>query len=197
MLPDFPLTTRWLTSEERQLAHDRIVRDTVSIEASKGARAGFKQAIRDPRLYLFCLMQNMHLSACSFNNFFPTVVGSLGFNRTITLVLTCPPYLVSGLFGIVIGLTSGKFNERTWHITVCMGAALIGFVMSCATMNVAARYISCFLFASGAYAVNSVILGWVSATLGQTAEKKAVSLSIVNVVANASYIYTAYLYREL
>ena len=141
-------------------------------------------------------MQNMHLSACSFNNFFPTVVGSLGFNRTITLVMTCPPYLVSGIFGIIVGLTSGKFNERTWHITACMGAALIGFVISCATMNVAARYISCFLFASGAYAVNSVILGWVSATLGQTAEKKAVSLSIVNVIANASYIYTAYLYRK-
>ena len=73
---------------------------------------------------------------------------------------------------------------------------MIGFIISCATMNVAARYISCFLFASGAYAVNSVILGWVSATLGQTAEKKAVSLSIVNVIANASYIYTAYLYPK-
>jgi hypothetical protein len=196
ILPDFPLTTRWLTPEERQLAHDRIVRDTVGIEQSKGARAGFNEAIRDPRLYLLCLMQNMHLSACSFNNFFPTVVGSLGFDRTITLVLTCPPYLVSGVFGIIVGLTSGKFNERTWHITICMGGALIGFIISCATMNVAARYVSCFLFASGAYAVNSVILGWVSATLGQTPEKKAVSLSIVNVVANASYIYTAYLYPK-
>ncbi|KAH7081213.1 major facilitator superfamily domain-containing protein [Paraphoma chrysanthemicola] len=196
LLPDYPLTTKWLTPAERQMAHDRIVRDTVGIETSKGARAGFNQAIRDPRLYLLCLMQNMHLSACSFNNFFPTVVGSLGFNRTITLALTCPPYLISGLFGIVIGWTSGRWNERTWHITVCMGAALLGFVISCSTMNVAARYISCFLFASGAYAVNSVILGWVSATLGQTAEKKAVSLSIVNVVANASYIYTAYLYPK-
>ncbi|KAF2108170.1 major facilitator superfamily domain-containing protein [Lophiotrema nucula] len=196
MLPDFPLTTKWLTPEERQLAHDRIVRDTVGIEQSKGARAGFYQAIRDPRLYLLAFMQNMHLSACSFNNSFPTVVGSLGFNRTITLVLTCPPYLVSGFFGVIIGLSSGKLNERTWHITACMGAAMIGFIISCATINVAARYVSCFLFASGAYAVNSVILGWVSATLGQTAEKKAVSLSIVNVVANASYIYTAYLYPK-
>lgn len=196
LLPDYPLTTRWLTSEERQLAHDRVLRDTVGLEQSKGARAGLKQAICDPRLYVLCLMQNMHLSACSFNNFFPTVVGSLGFNRTITLVLTCPPYLVSGAFGIFIGLTSGKTNERTWHITLCMGAALVGFIISCATMNVAARYVACFLFASGAYAVNSVIIGWVSATLGQTAEKKAVSLSIVNVVANASYIYTAYLYPK-
>ena len=77
-----------------------------------------------------------------------------------------------------------------------MGAALVGYIISCVTMNTAARYIACFLFASGAYAVNSVILGWVSATLGQTREKKAVSLSIVNVVANASYIYTAYLYPK-
>jgi hypothetical protein len=30
--------------------------------------------------------------------------------------------------------------------------------------------------------------------MGQTTEKKAVSLSVVNVVANASYVYTAYLY---
>ena len=124
------------------------------------------------------------------------MVKSLGFDRTITLALTCPPYLVSGAFGILIGYTSGKFNERTWHITACMGMAIVGFAISCATLNVPARYLSCFLFASGAYAVNSVILGWVTATLGQTTEKKAISLSIVNVVANASYIYTAYLYPE-
>ncbi|RSL83608.1 hypothetical protein CEP52_016669 [Fusarium oligoseptatum] len=191
-----PLTTRWLTPEERQLAHDRMVRDTVGFEESKGARAGFAQAIRDPRLWLFCFIQNMHLSACSFNNFFPTVVGSLGFNSTITLVLTCPPYLVSGFFGYLAGLSSGKYNERTWHITVCMSIALVGYIISCATLNTPARYIACFLFASGAYAVNSMILGWVSATLGSTPEKKSVSLSIVNVIANASYIYTAYLYPK-
>jgi hypothetical protein len=185
-----------LSPEERQLAHDRIARDTVGLEESKGARAGFMEAIKDPRLYLLCFIQNMHLSACGFNNFFPTVVGTLGFDRTITLVLTCPPYLVSGFFGFVIGLTSGKFNERTYHITGSMGLAMGGFIIACATMNTVARYIACFMFASGAYGVNSVILGWVSATLGQTQEKKAASLSIVNVVANASYIYTAYLYPK-
>ncbi|KAM0323837.1 hypothetical protein ACHAQA_008415 [Verticillium albo-atrum] len=195
-LADSPLTTRWLTPEQRQLAHDRMVRDTVGLEESRGAKAGFMQAVRDPRLWALCFIQNMHLSACSFNNFFPTVVGSLGFDRTITLVLTCPPYLVSGVFGYLAGMSSGRYNERTWHITFGMSVAIVGFVISCATMNVPARYISCFLFASGAYSVNSMILGWVSATLGQTQEKKAVSLSIVNVMANASYIYTAYLYPK-
>ncbi|KAJ0284322.1 hypothetical protein COL940_004122 [Colletotrichum noveboracense] len=195
-LADSPLTTRWLKPEERQLAHERMLRDTVGLEESKGAMAGLKQAVRDPRLWLLAFIQNMHLSACGFNNFFPTVIGSLGFNSTITLVLTCPPYLISGFFGYMVGLSSGKYNERTWHITGCMGLAIVGFVISCATLNTAARYVSCFLFASGAYAVNAPILGWVSATLGSTPEKKSVSIGIVNVIANASYVYTAYLYPK-
>lgn len=196
LLPDSPLNTRWLTVGERELAQVRINRDTVGLATNKGAFAGLKQALRDPMLYVFCFMQNVYLSACSFNNFFPTVVSSLGFNTTITLALTCPPYLVSGFVGCFVGLSSGKYNKRTWHIIVCMGGALVGFVISCVTMNTAARYIACFIFASGAYAVNSVILGWVSASMGQTTEKKAISLGMVNVIANVSYIYTAYLYPK-
>lgn len=139
--------------------------------------------------------QNMHLNATSFNQFFPTVVSSLGFNKTITLLLTAPPSLVAGIVGVCVGLSSGRFNERTYHIATMMGIAIIGFVISCLTLNTAARYTACFMFASGVYSVNSVILGWLSATLGSTPEKKAASLSLVNLVSMASFIYTPYLYN--
>ena len=66
-------------------------------------------------------------------------------------------------------------HERTWHITVGLGTAVAGFVMAASTLNIAARYVSFFIFASGAYSVNSVIIGWASSTLAQTKEKKAVS----------------------
>ena len=79
LLPDMPLTTRWLTEEQRQLAHDRIQRDTVGLEQSKGARAGFMQAARDPRLYLMMFMQNMHLSATSFNQV--SILLNIGVDR--------------------------------------------------------------------------------------------------------------------
>lgn len=190
LLPDHPLTTRWLTPEERELAHARIAKDTVGLESSKGARAGFMQAARDPRLWLLTFMQNCHLSATGFNSFFPTVVKTLGFSRNITLVLTCPPYLVSAAACVVTGLSSGRFNERTWHITGGMLVAMAGFIMASCTLNVVARYLACFLFASGCYAVNAVILGWVTATLGQTSEKKAAALGIINMFGNASFIYT-------
>lgn len=73
LLPNTPLTTSWLTPEERQLAHDRMERDRVGDAGEKvSMMEGLRQACKDKRTWLFCLMQNFHLSACSFNSFFPT-----------------------------------------------------------------------------------------------------------------------------
>jgi hypothetical protein len=135
-------------------------------------------------------MQHMHLAANGFKNFFPTAVETLGFNQTITLVLTCPPYLIAGIISIMWSASSGKFNERTWHITSAKAVAIFGFVLGCATLNTGARYFAMVVFAIGTYAVNSIILGWVGSTCGQTKEKKASSLAIVNTIANASFIWT-------
>ena len=61
-------------------------------------------------------MQHCHLGANGFKNFFPTAVETLGFNQTITLVLTCPPYLIAGVISIAWSWSSGRFNERTWSV---------------------------------------------------------------------------------
>jgi hypothetical protein len=123
-------------------------------------------------------------------NFFPTAVETLGFDQRITLVLTCPPYLIAGIISIAWSWSSGKFNERTWHITIAKAVAVFGFVLGCATLNTGAKYFAMCVFSIGTYAVNSIVLGWVSATCGQTKEKKASSLAIVNTIANVSFIWT-------
>lgn len=143
LLPDEPLTTRWLTAEERQLAHERIVRDTVGEKGVTSTWRGLAQAAKDPRVWLFAYMQHMHLGANGFKNFFPTVISSLGFDQTVTLVLTCPPYLIAGFTSIAWAWSSGRFNERTWHITIGKTVAVLGFVLGCATLNTGARYCKC------------------------------------------------------
>ncbi|RII14145.1 hypothetical protein CUC08_Gglean004286 [Alternaria sp. MG1] len=73
MLPNTPLTTSWLNPRERELAHARMERDRVGDSTEPvSMMEGLRQACRDKRTWLFCLMQNFHLSACSFNSFFPT-----------------------------------------------------------------------------------------------------------------------------
>ncbi|KAI8237118.1 hypothetical protein K4K54_001064 [Colletotrichum sp. SAR 10_86] len=173
-LPDEPLTTRWLSPEQRQLAHDRIARDTVGVRLQSSTWGGLKEAFADPKVWAFIYMQHMHLATNGFKNFFPTIVETLNFNTTITLVLTCPPYLIAGVLSIVWAWSSGKHNERTWHITISKAVALFGFVLACATMNTGARYFAMVVFT--------------------TKEKKASALAIVNTSASISFIWTPYLW---
>lgn len=50
-------------------------KDKLSDTLSKAsAMEGLRQACKDVRTWLFVLMQCFHLSACSFNSFFPTYV---------------------------------------------------------------------------------------------------------------------------
>ncbi|KAF7552384.1 hypothetical protein G7Z17_g4332 [Cylindrodendrum hubeiense] len=193
-LPDEPLTTRWLTPEERQLAHDRVARDTVGQRSDGSTWGGLKEAIVDPKVWLFIFLQHMHLATNGFKNFFPTIVDTLGFSTTITLVLTCPPYLIAGIISIFWARSSGHFNETTWHITVAKIVAIFGFVLASATLNTGARYFAMCVFTIGTYAVNSILLAWVGNTCGQTKEKKASALAIVNVSATISFIWTSYLW---
>lgn len=195
-LPDSPLTTRWLSQEERELAHNRLARDKVDTKEQGTVWAGLRQAVADPRVWLFCLMQNLHLSANGFKNFFPSVVQTLGFNQTITLVLTCPPYLIAGICSIFVSMTSGKYNERTWHITGCKIVAIVGFALAPATLNLGVRYFAMVVFTIGTYGVNSIILGWAATVCSQTLEKKAVVIAMMTSISNASFIYTPYLFRD-
>lgn len=123
---------------------------------------------------------------------FPSVVKTLGFNTTITLVMTCPPFIFAGAAGIFFGWNSGRMHERTWHITAGLSVAVVGFALAAATLNTAARYVACFIFPMGAYAVNSVIIGWASSTLSQTKEKKAVVLAMTNVGGQVSSLASSF-----
>ncbi|KAF3914204.1 hypothetical protein ABW20_dc0106302 [Dactylellina cionopaga] len=196
LLPDFPLTTKWLSQEERELAHSRMELDTVANKGETSTWKGLQQAARDPMVWIFALMAHMHLAANGFKNFFPTVVETLGFNTTVTLVLTCPPYLIAGAVTVLVSYSSGKFNERTYHITISKTVATIGFVAAAATLDTAGRYISMVVFTIGTYGVNSLILGWCGSVCGQTKEKKAVAISIVTTVMNASFVWTPYLWPK-
>lgn len=67
----------------------------------------------------------------------------------MTLVLTCPPYLLAGLVTLGISYSSGRFNERTWHITVSKTIAIIGFAIAPATLNTGVRYFAMCVFTLG------------------------------------------------
>ncbi|KAF9874401.1 hypothetical protein CkaCkLH20_07964 [Colletotrichum karsti] len=108
ILPNEPLNTHWLSESEKTLAQSRVAVDTVELQENTSTWAGLVEAARDPRLWVLVLAQHFHMAASNFKNFFPTIVDTLGFSRNATLVLTCPPYLISGAISIAWAASSGK-----------------------------------------------------------------------------------------
>ncbi|ROT42197.1 MFS general substrate transporter [Sodiomyces alkalinus F11] len=196
LLPDHPLQTRWLTPEQRQLAHNRIALDTTDHREGTSVWVGLREALSDWRTWVFCLMYNFHLSSISFQNFLPTVMETLGYERTITLVLCFPPYFFAAVMAVAIAYSSGRFNERTWHTTVCKTIVVAGFIIPAVSYNIAARMVGIFLFVGFSFGINNVILGWTAASLGQTNEKKAVAIAVCNTLGNLSSVYMPYLWPQ-
>lgn len=188
--PNKPATTWWLSPAQKRLAEDRIAADTVGRKEDVNLLKGLRQCLADRRVWAFMISQHLQTATSSFRIFLPTLIGTLGFSRTVTLVLTCPPYILAGVSSVLVGLSSGRFNERTWHITVVKLVSILGFVLACATMNTGARYFAAFVFVAATYPVSPLNLSWTGITCGQTSEKRAASLAAVNTLSSVSLIWT-------
>ncbi|KAJ0117422.1 hypothetical protein J7T55_003836 [Diaporthe amygdali] len=196
ILPDEPLKTKWLTPAERQLAHDRIAEDTVELGEDGSMVQGFKDAMRDRRVWLFMVIQHVNAFAGSLRIFLPTLLATLGFGQFKTLVMTCPPYLIACVSAMCVSISSGHFNERTWHLTSLKTLAAVGFALAAATMNPSVRYFAAFVFIIGTWGGTSITQSWIASTCAQTKEKRAVAIGLGNMSASSTLIWTPYLWPE-
>lgn len=78
-------------------------------------------------------------------NFFPTVVSTLGYEKVETLLLTTPPYVLGTITMFINAWHADKTGERFFHVTIPLCLAMVTFIISAATTNVAARYVAIML----------------------------------------------------
>lgn len=64
--------------------------------------AGLKLALADYRLYLFVLLQHVSLLSQTFQYFFPSIVGTLGYGSIDTLWLTAPVWVSTLCLGNLV-----------------------------------------------------------------------------------------------
>ncbi|KAJ9650163.1 hypothetical protein H2198_010525 [Neophaeococcomyces mojaviensis] len=201
ILPDFPGSNtgscRWLpTEEERRISADRIQKDRVNEKKIDGSVwTGLSAAVKDPKTWIFTIMLTMNHSAYGFNNFFPTIVKGMKLgDNTRTLLLTSPPYLLATIIAFCVALSSDRRRERGFHIAVPLIFSLVGFVISVVTVNKAARYTAAFLYIGGCFSSNALVFSWASNTLSQSAEKRACSTAIINLVSQLGNIWSPYFF---
>ncbi|KAH7309691.1 major facilitator superfamily domain-containing protein [Stachybotrys elegans] len=196
VLPNYPHTTKWLSEDEQAYAAWRLVQDIneVDMYRDKSMWDGVKMAVGDYRLYLFVLMQHVSLISQTFQYFFPTIVGTLGYGRINTLWLTAPAWFVTFLVSLLVTWSSARTKDRSLHIVCLMIIAAIGNAIATGSTNVGARYFAMYLMPAGAVSAYQIIVSWVANSFPRPLVKRSACIAIANMIGNTATIYGSYMY---
>ena len=112
-------------------------------ETETGGRFhGLTMAITDWKVWWLAFALTSMVVSLSFNAYFPTLTATLGYNRTVTLLLCAPPWAFATIVAFVVTRHSDRAGERFYHIATPLAFGLVGFIIAISTMNTAARYVS-------------------------------------------------------
>ncbi|KAG2369184.1 major facilitator superfamily domain-containing protein [Suillus spraguei] len=190
ILPNFPHNTRWLTPEERSLAISRLADDGYGRMDGSGKRTtmqGLRNALSDWKVWCFAVALIVDSMSLSFVVYFPTIVATMGYDKTVTLLLAAPPWVLATIGAFSLSRYSDNTQKRYICIAASNAFAALGFIISICTMSMIARYLSLFLMAQ--IAAGQIILwAWVNNTFSREPAKRAVAIAVVGAISGIGNI---------
>lgn len=199
VLPDFPHTWRALSPEMKHVANRRMAVDAADADIDEAGGMsqvkGMKAAFADPRTYILAVMYHCTTGAAGFQNFFPTLTKTLGYDSTISLVLVAPPYIFMVIWSCSHGIVSDKVGNRFWFFLYPVPLVIAGALIFMFVDNFGGRYFSLFLLVF-IFATNGTIYSWIANAIPRPPAKRAAALAFVNSVGNAASIWTPFTYND-
>ena len=136
----------------------------------------------------------MSLLSQTMQYFFPSIVGTLGYSSTITLLLTVPVWFATFLTSCCVTYTASKTGDRSLHIFGLMIIAAIGNAVATASTNIGARFFAMFLMPMGAVSAYTIIVPWVANSFPRPLVKRSACVAIANMIGNTASAYGSYMY---
>ena len=197
-MPNWPTTTGtyFFTAEESQMAQYRslVSAGGISEDDEGDYWTGFWQAVKDPFTWCFAAMHFALIIAQSFKDFFPSIVNTLGFDKTGTYLVQAPPYIIAYFVTLAVSWSSGRRLEHCWHIVGSISICLIGASVMISTLNVGARYFSLILLCSGPFVGLNIQISWETTVVPRPRTKRAALIAIANCVSSVSHWFTPYFF---
>ncbi|KAF3016432.1 hypothetical protein E8E14_004710 [Neopestalotiopsis sp. 37M] len=195
-MPEFPHNSRILSQTERDLAVWRIESEAGAAEGheQESVFKGFVKALSDIKLILLILCNLLSQAQGSIANYFPTLVSALGFNSTITLLLTAPPYVLAGGVYYVIMFYSDRKNTVYPLILMCLSISIVMYIIPMSTTNVGARYFSMMILPFASVGPQLLLYKTINLHLARPVSKRAAASALVNALGGTSNIWASYLY---
>jgi MFS family permease len=196
IMPEYPHNSRMLSQNERDLAVWRIESEAGAAEGNENESTlkSFGKALTDPKLILLILCNMLSQAQGSIANYFPTIVASLNYSRTISLLLTAPPYVLAGFVYYGIMWYSDKRNTVYPVILVCISIATTMYIIPMATSSVGARYFSFMILPFASVGPQILLYKTINLHLARPVAKRAAASALVNAIGGTSNIWASYLY---
>lgn len=196
IMPEFPHNSRMLSQAERDLAVWRIESEAGAAEGTENESVlkGFGKALSDPKLLLMIFCNMLSQAQGSIANYFPTLVASLEYSRTISLLLTAPPYILAGIVYYWLMWWSDRRNVVYPLILICISIACTMYIIPMATLNVGARYTSMMILPFASVGPQLLLYKTINLHLARPISKRAAASALVNAIGGTSNIWASYLY---
>ncbi|KAL9480224.1 hypothetical protein ACSS6W_005010 [Trichoderma asperelloides] len=198
VMPEFPHNSRILSQIERDLAVWRIESEAGAAEGTENETVvrGFAKALSDPKLLLLILCNMLSQAQGSIANYFPTLVASLHFSSTISLLLTAPPYVLAGFVYYFLMFYSDRKNTVYPLIIICIAIACGMYIIPMVTLNVGARYFSMMILPFASVGPQLLLYKTINLHLARPVSKRAAASALVNAIGGTSNIWASYLYYQ-
>lgn len=196
VMPEFPHNSRILSQEQKELAVWRIESEAGAAEGTENESVlkGFAKAPTDPKLILLIFCNMMSQAQGSIANYFPTLVASLNFNKTISLLLTAPPYILAGFVYFGLMWHSDRKNTVYIPILLCIATACVMYVIPMASLSVGGRYFSMMILPFASVGPQLLLYKVINLHLARPVQKRAAASALVNAIGGTSNIWASYLY---
>ncbi|KZF22414.1 putative MFS transporter [Xylona heveae TC161] len=194
-LPDSPDKARFLTTEEKQIAKERGVRQVGATERVGGVN--FKEiglALVDVKCWFTALMYfSCNVSFSSLPVFLPTILSQMGFTKIDAQGLTAPPYFLSFLITIFSTWVADRTKQRgiTIILLSCIGG--VGYIILGSTRTTGPRYFGVFLAAAGIFPAIANIIPWVLNNQGSD-NRRGAGIVLLNLVGQCGPLLGTRLY---
>ncbi|KAJ5083481.1 hypothetical protein N7456_012908 [Penicillium angulare] len=198
IMPEFPHNSRILSQLERDVAVWRIESESGAAEGTEkeGTMKGFFKALSDWKLILLILCNMLSQAQGSIANYFPTLVDSLNFSSTISLLLTAPPYILAGAVYYCLMFYSDRKNTVYPLIMVCISISIVMYIIPMVTLNVGARYFSMMILPFASVGPQLLLYKTLNLHLARPVSKRAAASALVNAIGGTSNIWASYLYYQ-
>ena len=192
---NYPATANFLTPDEKEYVIARLEKDGDASRDEKFSWAGVRQALKDPKIYLYGLcFHTMSLPVYTLSLFLPTIIKDMGYSTAQAQLLSTPPYVFAFVTTMSVAVIVERIKIRAPFIIGSSLLAIGGYVMLITSTRPGVLYAGTVLAAGGIYCAIALVLSWPANNVsGQTKRATATAMQIS--IGNLGAVMGTQLYR--